>query len=77
MPKVRILTGVSGVDVNYVRGDVVELPGSTAASWVESGMAELVRGEEPETPETPETAAAPEPETASPRSRAGRARKSG
>ena len=51
MPKVRILVGISGADVSYIKGDEVDLPGPTASAWCEAGMAELVRGEQPETPE--------------------------
>lgn len=56
MPRVRILDSVSGTDVNYVRGDEVDLPGPTAASWCAEGLAELVRDAEPETPERSEAA---------------------
>ncbi|UBU10027.1 hypothetical protein [Nonomuraea gerenzanensis] len=73
MPKVRILTGISGVDVSYTRGQEVELDGPTATSWCEAGMAELVRDE---TPETPERTSAAKPETTARRSRGGRASKS-
>lgn len=72
MPRVRILTAISGVDVSYIRGDVADLPGPTAASWCAAGMAELVRGEAAETPERAED----KPETAASRSRASRTRKS-
>lgn len=63
MVRVRVLTGVSGENVSYIRGDEVDLPAATAASWCEAGMAELVRQEQAETPErgdaAPETTAAP------------------
>lgn len=56
MPRVRIKTGISGVDVSYIPGDVVDLDGATATSWVEAGMAELVRAETASTPERAEPA---------------------
>lgn len=69
MPRVRLLNSVSGVDVNYSRGDEVDLPPSTAQSWVEAGMAELVREETPETPEAQERRTA-KPETTASKSKA-------
>ncbi|MFI6296713.1 hypothetical protein ACIBEJ_34345 [Nonomuraea sp. NPDC050790] len=63
MPRVRMLTSVSGVEVNYARGDEVDLDGPAAAAWCEAGMAVMVRDEQAETPERaqgrPETAAKP------------------
>lgn len=69
MPQVRVLTSVAG-ETSYNRGDLVELSPAAAASWVEAGMAELVREEQPQTPER--SAAAPE--TTAVTSRAARAR---
>lgn len=72
MVRVRILTGVSGEDVSYIRGDEVDLPAAAAAAWCEAGMAELVRQEQAETPERGET---PETTTAAAPRRTGRARR--
>lgn len=59
MPRVRVLTAISGVDGSYVRGDLVDLSEGAAASWCAAGMAELA-----ETPEIPELVVGETPEDA-------------
>lgn len=51
MPRIRMLTGVSGDGFVWEAGQVVDLPGPEAAAWADGVRAVLVRGTAPETPE--------------------------
>lgn len=58
MPRIRMLTGVSGDGFVWEPGQVVDLPGPQASAWADGVRAVMVRDEKPETPET--TTARPE-----------------
>lgn len=60
MPRIRMLTSVSGDGFVWEAGQVVDLPGPEAAAWADGVRAVLVRGN---TPETPESATVPERST--------------
>lgn len=84
MVRVRALPAIVHTSYGHQPGDEVDLPGDVAQTWCNAGLAEMVRGEAPETPErsrpSPERAEKPpegegKPETAASRSRASRTRK--
>lgn len=86
MARVRVLPPIVHTSYGHQPGDEIDLPGDVAQTWCNAGLAEMVRGEAPDTPErarsAPEHAAEPEspedgkPETAASKSRASRTRKS-
>jgi hypothetical protein len=58
MPRIRMLTSVSGRGFVWDAGQEIDLPGAEAAVWADGVRAELVRDEPLETPEA--SAARPE-----------------
>lgn len=52
MPRIRMLTSVSGDGFVWDAGQEIDLPGSEATAWADGVRAVLVRGATVETPET-------------------------
>lgn len=52
MPRIRMLTSVSGDGFVWEAGQEIDLPGSEATAWADGVRAEFVRDAPVETPET-------------------------